>query len=710
MVTTLPPPTPTSRADEPPRRRRGLGYQPALDGLRALSVLAVLLYHADVAWIPGGFLGVEVFFVISGFLITTLLIEEWQRSGAIDRPRFWLRRARRLLPALFGVLAVVTIYTAVVLPDELARLRGDVIAALTYTTNWFLIFSQQSYFEAFGRQSPLKHLWSLAVEEQFYIVWPIVFGFAIKKVGGKAGRLFGPLVLGAIASTALMWLMYNPDGDPSRVYYGTDTRAAGILLGGALACVWMPWRSRRPAAANAGPLLEIVGGVALLGLIWFFLNTGEFDPWLYQGGFAIVSLTAVVVIAVIMHPSVRLLKGAFALPPLVWIGLRSYGIYLWHWPVFVFMTPDEVGFDGAPLFIAKFAVTFLLAELSFRFIEMPIRKEGLAPVKRLLRVGTDGRRGAAAWMTVPVLVAVTALGIMTVAIGSAQRPPLLGEDEEQLAADGEVFGPGTQVTDPAIEGGVTTIVTTVAPTANTTAAPSGGEAAAPVPPTTTVPVGNPPSSVVVVGDSVGMTLVRNAPASARQAFTITDGAIEGCGIVEGSVKTTARFRWSFNGCAGWPEKWASNATKAGAQVALVTIGAWDVFDLGRDSGDLIFGTPAHDEHLRTQLQKGIDALKGAGVKVALLEVPCYRPVSAGGLTALPERGDDNRTRHLNDLLRQAAAADPANVVFITGPQQYCTDEAIAKDLGHRWDGVHYYKPGAQLVWDTIVPELQQLRV
>jgi hypothetical protein len=142
----------------------------------------------------------------------------------------------------------------------------------------------------------------------------------------------------------------------------------------------------------------------------------------------------------------------------------------------------------------------------------------------------------------------------------------------------------------------------------------------------------------------------------------------------------------------------------------VTIGAWDVFDLGRDSGDLIFGTPAHDEHLRSQLQKGIDALKGVGVKVALLEVPCYRPVSAGGLTALPERGDDNRTRHLNELLRQAAAADPANVVFISGPQQYCTDEAIAKDLGHRWDGVHYYKPGAQLVWDTIVPEIQQLRV
>jgi hypothetical protein len=333
----------------------------------------------------------------------------------------------------------------------------------------------------------------------------------------------------------------------------------------------------------------------------------------------------------------------------------------------------------------------------------------LAPVKRLLHVGRDGRKGAAAWMTVPALAAIAALGMLTVSIGSAQPPPQLGEDlEEELVADSEVFEPGAVVSTPAA--GAATTVPAAAPTTPAAGAPGGGEAAAPTAAPTTVAAGNPPQRVVVVGDSVGMTLVRNAPASARQAFAITDGSLEGCGIVEGAVRTTARFRWSFDGCEGWPEKWAANATDAAAQVAVVSIGAWDVFDLGQDGGDLQFGTPPHDEHLRSQLQKGIDALKAAGVKVALLEVPCYRPVSAGGLTALPERGDDNRTRHLNELLRQAAAADPANVVFIAGPQQYCTDENLAKDLGHRWDGVHYYKPGAQLVWDTIVPQLLQLRV
>lgn len=706
MALTLPPPSPTSKPASAPTPtasgpspsvpRRTLGYQPALDGLRAISVIAVLLYHGDVAWIPGGFLGVDVFFVISGFLITMLLIEEWQKRGTINRPQFWLRRARRLLPALFAVILATVAYTVIVLPDEVARLRGDVIAALTYTTNWFLIFSQQSYFEAGGRPSPLRHLWSLAVEEQFYILWPILFGLMLRRVKGKVDRLFLPLMIAALVSAFLMAWLFVPDADPSRVYYGTDTRAAGILLGAALACVWMPWRSRVAAAAKAGPLLEAVGVLAGLFLLWCFTRAGEFDPWLYRGGFFFVAVGTVVLIAVVVHPSVRLVSGALSTYPLTWVGLRSYGLYLWHWPVFVFMTAGEVGFGGLPLLASKFAVTFALAALSYQFVEMPIRRHGLAPVKRWLRVGTGRRRGLAAWLTAPVLAVAVPVGMLTVALASAHTT--------------NPFGPGgEQPEDPAP-------AATTAPGATTAPAPSGAGAAGTTPagPAASTPAsaaGSPPSRIVVVGDSVGLTLVRNAPASAKSAFQITNGALEGCGVVEGAVKTAAKgFRWSFEGCKGWPEKWAANARKANAQVALVTIGAWDVFDLSQKSGDLTFGTPAFDTHFSSQLQQGIDALKGAGVKVALMEVPCFRPISAGGLRALPERGDDSRTRHLNDLLRQAAAADPANVVFIAGPQAYCTDEAVAKDVGQRWDGVHYYKPGAQLVWDTITPELQAIRV
>ncbi len=708
MTTTLPPPTTAPQAAPtraaPAARRRSLGYQPALDGLRAISVIGVLLYHADVAWIPGGFLGVEIFFVISGFLITSLLAEEWQNHGGIDKARFWYRRARRLLPALFAVIIATVVYSVLFLPDEVAKLRGDVIAALTYSTNWFLIFSQQSYFEAFGRPSPLRHLWSLAIEEQFYIVWPIVFGFLLRKVGGQARRLFWPLFGGAAVSTVLMAVMFSPDGDPSRVYYGTDTRAAGILLGAALACIWTPWRSSRPAAAKAGPLLEVVGLISLVLIGWFFLNAGEFDPWLYRGGFAAISLVTVILIAVIVHPSVRLLSGALSTRPFTFVGLRSYGLYLWHWPVFVFLTADEVGFDGNGLLALKFAITFALAELSYRFVEMPIRREGMAPVKRLLGVGARPRSGAAAWMTAPVLAIVAVAGLLVVAVGSATATSQFqgpgGEIEE---ADNE-----TLVVGGAGGGASPTTIGASAPAASSAPTPTVAGATAPV--ATAPAAGTPPSRITVVGDSVGMTLVRNAPASVKQQLTITDGSLEGCGIVEGAVRTTAKFRWSFKGCTGWPEKWAANATKAQAQVALVIIGAWDVFDLTQGETVVAFASPEFDQHFRSQLRKGIDALTGAGVKTALLEVPCYRPVSGGGLTALPERGDDARTRHLNDLLRQAAAADPANVTFITGPQQYCTDPALATDLGHRWDGVHYYKPGAQLVWDTIAPELLNLRV
>jgi hypothetical protein len=305
-------------------------------------------------------------------------------------------------------------------------------------------------------------------------------------------------------------------------------------------------------------------------------------------------------------------------------------------------------------------------------------------------------------MTVPVLAVIAVLGVGTVALGSARVVDPFGEDlESGLEAGPDASTPAAGTTVPA---GTTAPATTVSGV-------GGGQGAAAAPPATTQPPGVPPSTVTVVGDSVGMTLVRNAPASAEQQIRITDGSIEGCGIVEGTVKTAARgFRWSFNGCEGWPERWAANVQESGAQVALVIIGAWDVFDLGQGDRVVAFGTPEFDQHFRTQLRRGIDALKSVGVKVALLEVPCYRPISAGGLRALPERGDDNRTRHLNEMLRQAAAADPGNVRFVTGPQEYCTNQELATDVGHRWDGVHYYKPGAELVWSTIVPQLLAIRV
>ncbi|MGH3108103.1 MAG: acyltransferase family protein, partial [Rubrobacter sp.] len=227
-------------------------YRPGLDGLRAFAVIAVLLYHADLAWIPGGFLGVEVFFVISGYLITALLLAEWRLRGRIDLKTFWLRRARRLLPALYVLLVATLTFAVVFLPGEIAGLRGDVLAALGYVTNWYLIFGQESYFEAVGRPSLLQHLWSLAVEEQFYLIWPpiLALGLCIGATRLRRRRVLTVVIFGAVASAMAMALLYVPGVDPSRIYYGTDTRATGLLCGAALAFLWSPGDKYRPSEAR----------------------------------------------------------------------------------------------------------------------------------------------------------------------------------------------------------------------------------------------------------------------------------------------------------------------------------------------------------------------------------------------------------------------------------------------------------------------------
>ena len=350
-----------------------LPYAPALDGLRALAVIAVLLYHAGLPWVPGGFLGVEVFFVISGYLITSLLLAEWSLQGRIDFQAFWLRRARRLLPALFTVLLAVAGFVVVFLPDEASGLRGDAFSSAVYVNNWYQIFGHKSYFETVGRPPLLRHLWSLAVEEQFYLLWPLLFALLMS---ARRPRL-PPLatLAGAAASIAAMAALYQPDTDSSRLYYGTDTRAGGLLLGAALAFVWKPGRTGGRAGGLA---LNAVGLTALGTLTVCVLRINEFQAFLYRGGFTLVGLATAALIAAAVHPQARLVGRPLAWAPLRWVGMRSYGIYLWHFPVFMVTRPQlDVPIDGAPLLAARLALTVLFAALSYRFVETPVRNGAL---------------------------------------------------------------------------------------------------------------------------------------------------------------------------------------------------------------------------------------------------------------------------------------------------------------------------------------------
>lgn len=360
---------------------RNQRYIPGLDGLRAIAVLAVIAYHLDFKWASGGLLGVGVFFTLSGYLITDLLLAQVAK-GRIHLRAFWLARARRLLPALFAMLIVVTAWVTVLGPHQPPEFRSAVGTAVLYVNNWWLVFHDVSYFQAFEAPGPLNHLWSLSVEEQFYILWPflLVLGVAsipeLRSPTGTRVRLAGAALGLALASALLMAVLYQPGPDPSRVYYGTDTRAFELLFGAALAAVWPSRRLRSNITPEARRTIDRAGAIGLTVLVLMLCSLDEFSPFLYRGGFLLLSLATVLVLAAVVHPASRL-GPALGCRPLRWIGVRSYGIYLWHFPVIVLTTRAGAhGFNPARAFLQMAAVVGIAA-LSWRFIENPIRQGAL---------------------------------------------------------------------------------------------------------------------------------------------------------------------------------------------------------------------------------------------------------------------------------------------------------------------------------------------
>lgn len=454
-------------------------YVPGLDGLRALAVMAVIVYHANKQWLGGGFLGVEVFFVISGYLITLLLIAERERTGTVSFGQFWFRRARRLLPALFTMFLVLITYVAFFERDYLGTLRGDVIAGVSYVANWFQIWTGSSYTSS-AEFAPLRHLWSLAVEEQFYIVWPVLMFVMLQRVRGRAITIFGGVfLLGAIAISVYTAVMYVPGNlsDASQtmmlfgrevqrtdfLYLGTLSRSSGLLLGAALATVWQPWAIRRGTAAKNANALDLVGVISLAALAFMCVQFKDvvlvqdvgsqgYDL-LYQGGFALVGVATLIAIATVTHPRSRLGRYVLGSAILVWIGRRSYGLYLYHWVIFQAYRQNTKQL-GTPLGVAEFvvlvALSLALSEVSYRFIETPIRKGQLSVALRRWRAQQGGVRGP--W---PVAVAVVAI-VPLFSIVSMAGATVNTNDVQQSLDDNQSAVVTTPTTVP-------TTATTVAP-------------------------------------------------------------------------------------------------------------------------------------------------------------------------------------------------------------------------------------------------------
>jgi peptidoglycan/LPS O-acetylase OafA/YrhL len=365
---------------------------PGLDGLRAIAVLAVIAYHLELGWAPGGLLGVGVFFTLSGYLITDLLLGQREAVGHLRLGNFWLRRARRLLPALLLMVAVVVAWVTLVDRAQLPTLRGYVAAAALYVSNWWNIIRHASYFTRFGPPPPLDHLWSLAVEEQFYLVWPLLLWLGLRYARGRY-QLAGLTLAAAALSATVMALLYQPGADPTRVYEGTDTRAFGLLLGAALAMVWPSHHLDANLALRRRLLLDAAGVVGLVVIALLIWRTSQYSPFLYRGGIVLLSVGTIGVVAALAHPA-SWLGPALGWAPLRWLGVRSYGIYLWHFPIIVLTTPTVQKKASLPLDLLHVAATIAVAALSWRFVEEPIRRGALGRLWARARSGAWRRKAA----------------------------------------------------------------------------------------------------------------------------------------------------------------------------------------------------------------------------------------------------------------------------------------------------------------------------
>jgi hypothetical protein len=427
---------------------RGVRYIPAIDGLRAVAVIAVLLYHLGVTWIPGGFLGVDLFFVISGYVITRLLLDSIQRSGGLDLRAFYKSRLRRLLPPLVFMIITTTLFIGVWAPDTIKRLLTDTPFALFGVMNWWLVFRQQDYFEAIGRPPLLQHTWSLGVEAQFYLVWPLILLLVLRQLGRKvipAAALF--IAIGSGVALLLVSLRIDSSSSQgvSHVYFGTDTHSIGLFLGAALAVNWIPQNLKVDIAKRAQDVIDGIGIFGFLGILSCFLFIEQGNPTLYKIAFPLAGIFGCAIIMSVVHPASRfapLLQGK----AMLWIGERSYAIYLWHWIIFQ-VTRPSVDLAGASwaLYALRILIVFALADISLRWVELPFRNGSIESWFRGMKYRTKKVRirqqTSLALSIISVLAATSLVSANAIAISDRNLEKLKLEITSKAEVETQITNP-----------------------------------------------------------------------------------------------------------------------------------------------------------------------------------------------------------------------------------------------------------------------------
>jgi peptidoglycan/LPS O-acetylase OafA/YrhL len=634
------PPAPAPAGARPPAATTpGFGYRAALDGLRAVAVLSVIAYHDNYSWAKGGFLGVDLFFVLSGFLITTLLVFEFRRGSTIRLGAFWARRARRLLPALLLVLVFVAVYSHyAVVPWERNGVRDDMFASLFYVANWRFIFDQQGYFQLFSAASPLRHMWSLAIEEQYYLVWPLIV-LGCLRVGRGSLRVLGWVCgVGAALSIVDMRMRFHP-GDPSGAYYATDARAHTLLIGALLALVLVAWkpdaRARRALAAISIPSLAAV-------IVAAHVVSGTAASY-YHGGSALFAVVAALLIASLLQPGPA--SWLLSTRPLAWIGRISYGLYLWHWPIDVWLVPSRVHVGTTTLNLLRLDVTFVAAVASYYLVELPIRRRTWS-----LRISAIAFVPAVAMMT----------AVITASAVGASAPP------------GFIWGYG----DPLLCGTPRPNETREAVAANKRLGPLS------------LPASARGQRVLLVGDSTACSLWPGLNAVGSTAGIATDqGSVFGCGVASGEITTTRNEAITPHSsrCPQLVDAYESKALARARPTVVLWMSIWEKSDLVVDGHTVVAGTPAGEAEIMARMDAALARLTAGGARVVMVTEAAPAPNPAQGTATTSLKADNDGYARLNALLRRFQARHRDDVTLVDLAAKLCPSGPPCPE---RVDGLH----------------------
>ncbi|WP_441958103.1 DUF459 domain-containing protein [Mycolicibacterium houstonense] len=650
------------------RRRASIRRDiPALDGIRAIAVALVLAGHGGVPGVAGGFIGVDIFFVLSGFLITSLLLDEYRRTEHIDLKGFWIRRAKRLLPAMVLMALAVVIARDLFPPEAVATLREDAVAAFFWMANWVFVAADTDYFSQGATPSPLQHTWSLAVEEQYYVLWPLLVLGAIlllrrRRPAAVRAAVFVIAVLGVTASAVAAIVLSGDSAQLNRVYFGTDTRAQALLVGAAAAALLVrDWST----LTVSGTLIRArwrrwiawmlpVVGVAVLAVA-AHLATGSADQFRH-GLLLVVAVGAVLVVAPVALDQDGYVARALAWYPLVTLGVISYGVYLWHWPIFLILNGERTGLSGWSLLALRCAVTIAVSWVSWWAIEQPVRHWRPQHVPMLRLSAATVATAAVVTLTVvpvgaparPAVPDVTA-AVAEVDVG-AERPVAVGSPPARLA-------PGTH-------------------------------------------------TVAVFGDSVAWTLMRYLPAT--PGFHFSDYTTIGCGIARGGPYRSAGETLNQKPeCDSWPERWAQRIAHDRPETVLLMIGRWEAVDRTWRGRWTHIGNDAYDAYLKSELKRALDILSSTGARVVVTTAPYNRRGERSDGTLYPE-DQPGRVQEWNTMLREEAARRPNVSVLDFNAKLNPDGEYTAKINGVRMrsDGVHPTSEAVQWLTPWLLDSLK----